>query len=121
MGVGKIDWRRWTNARTKRERRRYYLALIPKIRAVAMRAGYAVAVHGSLTRDLDMMAMPWVEEAVDPAELAKRISEAISPVWRCELPHEGKKPRGRRAFTILLGAHAFLDLSVMDAGGRSRA
>ena len=51
----------------------YYEKLIEPLRMVAMDAGYALAVHGSLRRDIDLIACPWVVWAIDPCELAERL------------------------------------------------
>jgi hypothetical protein len=41
--------------------------------AVARRHGYALAVHGSLARDIDLVAIPWIVEADEPEILAEAI------------------------------------------------
>jgi hypothetical protein len=45
-------------------------------RVVARSKGYALAVHGSLARDIDLVAVPWVEEAASAAELAEAVRAA---------------------------------------------
>lgn len=50
---------------------------IDHIRKLAREVGYAIGVHGSLERDLDLIAVPWVEEAVYPLELAKHIANGL--------------------------------------------
>jgi hypothetical protein len=39
--------------------------LLPALREVARRFGYALAVHGSLEWDIDLVAVPWCENAPD--------------------------------------------------------
>lgn len=46
---------------------------------VARRHGYAIGVHGSMSRDLDLIAVPWVESASSPDELLKEICEMVRP------------------------------------------
>ena len=46
----------------------------PKIREVAAACGWAVAIHGSVVHDLDLMAMPWVEEHTTADDLAECIA-----------------------------------------------
>lgn len=95
----------------------YYAALYPRIRQVAYERGYALALHGSLTKDLDVLAVPWVEEACDPYELAHAICEEAGGLIEKRddngrNPHV--KPHGRLAWTIQLGAEGgYIDLSVM--------
>lgn len=37
---------------------------IDRIRELAKEIGYAIGAHGSLERDLDLIAAPWSEEAL---------------------------------------------------------
>jgi hypothetical protein len=78
--------------------------------------GYAVAMHGSGVRDLDLVAVPWTEEtALTPLMVAEIIAAAIPGV----LDKRGvRKPHGRLGFTIHpRWAYGFdrwyIDLSVM--------
>lgn len=103
----------------------YYLSLLPKIREVAWFAGYAIGVHGSLVRDFDLIAAPWVATPLTGERLAHSIKDAVGgkilPAFSMvpgdtENKNPGKKPHGRMAWTILLseGDNAkFIDLSVM--------
>lgn len=92
-----------------------YFAIVPDLLPIARGLGYALMVHGSVSRDLDLLAVPWVEEAAEPEVLVESI-RAKFDAW---LGSTGKpdgsapKPHGRRAWSIMLGGHAFIDLSVM--------
>lgn len=78
--------------------------------------GYAVAVHGSRVRDLDLVAIPWVEDtAYTPLMVAEEIARAI-PGFIAGKPE--KKPHGRVGFVIHPNSHWgfdrwYIDLSVM--------
>ena len=108
---------------SKPELRRIYRSLLPRIRRVARKAGYAIAVHGSETRDFDLFAIPWVIEAVPDAVLAERINKVVAKYWKSAETFKSEstlKPHGRRAYTIYLGCYGkfkkkaiFIDLSVM--------
>lgn len=50
---------------------------IDRIRALAREVGYAIGVHGSLERDLDLIAVPWVADAVEPLALAQHIAAGL--------------------------------------------
>lgn len=39
----------------------YVAAMYPGLCEIFQRHGYALAVHGSVARDLDLLAIPWVE------------------------------------------------------------
>lgn len=50
---------------------------LARIRDLAREVGYAVGVHGTMERDLDLIAAPWVAEAVEPLALAQHIAEGL--------------------------------------------
>lgn len=98
--------------------------LLSAIRPVARRHGYAVAIHGSLSRDIDLVAIPWINQAAEPGELAEAIRVVVGGHWRedrndpADWRYRGSrpepKPHGRLAYLIeLYGYHTYLDLSVM--------
>lgn len=98
----------------------YYLQILPDIREAAKRHGYAVGLHGSMTRDLDLIAVPWTEHASPPDVLAVAIKGAVNGNWDDERYHDhwhqmgkpGNKPHGRLCWSIKLGGGAYIDLSV---------
>jgi len=102
----------------------YYDVLIEALRHVAYRCGYALAVHGSLKRDIDLIACPWRDTAVDAYHLMDKIQKAtlsIIGVARVkkfdEQPEE--KPCGRLAWVFYLTPDdngVYLDISVMPKG-----
>ncbi|HKB93311.1 MAG TPA: hypothetical protein VKC62_03635, partial [Gaiellaceae bacterium] len=47
-----------------------YCYLVPILAEVAREHGYALAVHGTMARDLDLVAIPWIDAAGSPSELA---------------------------------------------------
>lgn len=51
-----------------------YARFLTKARIIARQEGYAIAIHGSLTRDFDVIAVPWTAEASSPKALVCRIS-----------------------------------------------
>ncbi len=90
----------------------YYAALYPQMAEIARLLGYALAIHGSLSRDLDLIAVPWTEEAVESECLAEALRGAVGGFWA---PHDfpATKPHGRRAWSIQMGSGPYIDLSVM--------
>lgn len=90
-------------------------------RAVCQSNGYALAVHGSLRRDIDVVAVPWTAEAVAPDVLAKEILDFLVRAdvglgWASGGPNGTEKPHGRHAWNIVLAGEPFmyLDLSVVS-------
>lgn len=110
--------------------RPFYEKLIEPLRAKARELGYALGVHGTLKRDIDLIACPWTHEAVD----ARTLAEALLKVAADHnnglaflKPHEddryfwagcpGHKPHGRLVWTFHLGGGPYIDLSVMPRTG----
>jgi hypothetical protein len=105
--------------------------MVPHLTKVARECGYALALHGSMVRDLDLIAVPWVDDAKSPEELAEALRAAVDGKidtlahvgWDgpdSEDPHKSirenptQKPHGRRAWSIYFSGRAFyIDLSVM--------
>ncbi len=99
----------------------WYAFAFAKLDRIAMRHGYALALHGSMSRDLDLIAIPWTEDADDPEKLLKAIDEWI--LEKVSIDRKGhkmgqfkatKKPHGRLAYAITVGFDGhWLDLSIM--------
>lgn len=104
-----------------------YATLIPQLMKAGREVGYAIAVHGSLARDLDVIAVPWTEEAVSAERLVMHLMAAIDGRLRngatCKADGEWEpapasvptaKPHGRLAWSIHFGHDGmYLDVSVM--------
>lgn len=103
-----------------------YHELLDPLRKVAASYGYALAVHGSTARDIDLVAVPWADIAVDPLTLAEALrTEAARVHGRAfnrdhrarptyqRLGSPGEKPHGRLVWTFHLGGGPYIDLSVM--------
>lgn len=86
---------------------------VEPIRRLAREVGYAIGVHGSQERDLDLIAAPWTEEAVSAEELADHIARGINGRVLSPSP----KPLGRWACNIQIdGWFKLIDLSVSPGG-----
>jgi hypothetical protein len=88
----------------------FYMWRLQGIQKLCQDVGYTVAVHGSLNYDLDLVACPWTEDAVDHDTLIKTICDFIGGA--CSDPGSDK-PHGRRAYIITFGGGPHIDLSVM--------
>jgi hypothetical protein len=98
----------------------YYDRLIEPLRAIAREHGYALGVHGSLARDIDLIAAPWREDITVQAVLAEAIRLKAEEIIGCAfiVPHEEndfprKKPHGRLCWSFHLGGGPYIDLSVL--------
>lgn len=98
--------------------RKEYEVLLPILRTTALQHGYALGVHGSGERDLDLIAAPWVEGRSAPAELVEGLRLAVHGV--IELPERFpvKRPLGRLVWVIHIGGGRSIDLSVCPAHER---
>lgn len=93
-----------------------YARVFTKARVLAWAEGYAIAMHGSFTRDLDIVAIPWAERVCEPEHLIRRIEAATGLKQTGHPP--GKKPHGRLAWTLLFPEFddpRFVDVSVLAA------
>lgn len=91
-----------------------YARVFTKARCAAKHNGYAITLHGSFTRDLDILAVPWTDKAVDPKRLATIIVAATGLTFQDETPYA--KAHGRLAWTFLFpefGDPRFVDFSVV--------
>jgi len=93
----------------------FYAVLYQDFRKVAIECGYALAIHGTMTNDMDLLAVAWTEEAVNPIELVKKLNDRIGDtVWHeHNLTTAGKKPHGRIAYTLSIMGDWYIDLSVI--------
>jgi len=99
------------------EQQKYFLPvafamIYMRLAEVAKECGYALALHGSMRRDLDVVAIPWTEDAVEAEELVRRLLAGSSA---CLRPNSAivSKPHGRRCWMLHLGGGPYIDLSVM--------
>jgi hypothetical protein len=109
--------------------------LLPKLMEAGRDLGYAICAHGSLARDLDVVAVPWTETAESAERLIIHLAAAVGGVFRnagrrvtkedgteeWETVHASTptvKPHGRLAWTIHVGDHGlYIDVSVMPRVG----
>lgn len=91
-------------------------SLLADMRAVAKTCGYAIGVHGSQKRDLDLIAVPWTEQACSADDLVGTLEQELGLVCTRRAV---EKPHGRLGY-IFHGAvwrgdkgHQPIDLSVM--------
>jgi hypothetical protein len=96
-----------------------YSQILPRIREAGKAMGYAIAVHGSMQRDFDLLAVPWVEDARPALELVDFIAKEVHGYVigdvhaRGELKDPTIQPHGRLSWNICWGGNAFIDLSVI--------
>ena len=55
----------------------FYAWDYPAIKNIGKRCGYGIALLGSMRKDLDLVAIPWIEDAAEPEVLVERIRKHI--------------------------------------------
>lgn len=89
----------------------YAAALYPELAVVFRDHGYALAVHGSLQRDFDLVAIPWIELPSPPSDVVKQVTTDWAIV---QLGEPTAKLHGRTAYTLSIGhGQCSIDLSFM--------
>jgi hypothetical protein len=102
-----------------------YVAFYPMLAKIARECGYSLAIHGSCGKskhsDLDLVAAPWIDEAVNAEDLMNAIFDYGDTVLvhyfglydreKSKMPTV--KPHGRLAWKLQLGNGAAIDISVM--------
>lgn len=90
-----------------------YGRIFTQARIVAWQFGFALLTHGSRTRDLDVLMVPWEPRASD--KIAPVVVNRIAQVAGLTVKGEPTdKPHGRKAWTLFLSdGLRWVDLSVM--------
>lgn len=84
------------------------------IRCTAWSYGYAACLHGSFTRDLDVVLVPWTDQASEPGHLLRVLEQRTDTRLQDETGSE--KPHGRKCWTLLFkgfGDPRWIDISVL--------
>lgn len=90
----------WFTAESRDQLEAFFASRLPAIRAAARTHGYAIGVHGSMRRDLDLIATPWGDGAAEIDKLAHAIAFAACGITRKGRYDWGAKPLGRMATSI---------------------
>lgn len=116
-----------------------YCSLYPMLCDIARSNGYAMAIHGTMGRDMDLIAVAWTDEASPPLDLIREIAAKIDgDMGMCARSNgdgtfteqsswmPSLKPHGRLAWSIRLrdftwnGTNPFIDVSVIPPFPPSR-
>lgn len=110
----------------------YYAVLFVKLDKIVARFGWAISLHGTMIRDLDLVLIPWTEDAEDENKVVDAIrlfvdGQHVTDTRKKHLKKMGssqkdglshfaitEKPHGRRAISINIGvSNYYLDISIM--------
>ena len=94
-----------------------YCSIYPDLAELTRSFGWALAIHGSMQRDFDLICIPWTDTAGDPVQVINAITEKFA----LRLVGDGVcKPYGRVAYTLIFGSWGTsLDLSFMPLRGEA--
>jgi hypothetical protein len=95
----------------------WYVMAYTGLERIAWRHGYALALHGSMARDLNLIAIPWTDDAEAPEKLLAAFCEFVikKASVRLDPDRPGKRmPHGRVAYVIPIGYDGhYIDISIM--------
>ena len=100
---------------TTNGRAAFYACVWTDLMNAAMNCGWALGLHGSLSSDMDIMAMPWTEEATTVEDMIKALSNCFtdSPFSESHLIPSYGKPNNRVVYTICIWADFYLDVNII--------
>ena len=89
----------------------FYACMYAELAEIARGHGYALAVHGSMARDFDLIAIPWTDVAASP----EVVLESVLTRWGGKLiGADTLMPHGRRVWTVaIMYGEVFLDFGFM--------
>lgn len=93
-----------------------YASIYAELAEVCREHGYALAIHGSLARDFDLVCIPWADEVSEPRAVLEALAGRLTAL-RVVMDDGATlvpalKPWGREVYTLAFGwGSVFLDLS----------
>lgn len=93
-----------------------YAMMYPILRDIALKHGWALTIHGTCSRDCDVVLIPWSESCTkDHTVLIREFDQAINPdYWQeNQIMNAEIKPFGRLAYSISTANGGYFDISVI--------
>lgn len=94
----------------------FYAFMYTKLREVALECGYALAVHGTLASDLDLVAVAWKDDCVSERQLVRALDATLErTTWLGDnLDSRKVMEAGRVCYTLSVASDWFIDLTVCN-------
>lgn len=90
----------------------YAAAMYPDLAAIFIKHGYALAVHGSLAHDFDLIAVPWAKKVSKAEKVIKAVMDFYATGYFHQVDGGVKREHGRVAYSFSIGfGICSLDLS----------
>lgn len=94
----------------------FYASIWPDLKDAAIKCGWALGLHGSLSNDMDIMAMPWTADAKPVEKMIRALSDCfVDNPYKDQhtIPYTGK-PNGRVVYTIPIWSDFYLDINIIS-------
>jgi hypothetical protein len=92
----------------------FYAAVWNDLRQAAMNKGWALALHGSLASDMDIMAMPWTENACSADGMIEALKTCFTDSPQIRVTNT-PMPNQRLVYTLSIWADFYLDINIINA------
>ena len=90
-----------------------YCGMYPELATIVRKHGYALAVHGSLARDFDLICVPWTET---PSSHQAVVDELVATFALRQVGEPDVTFHGRERWTLSISfGECFVDLSFMPS------
>lgn len=92
----------------------FYALFYNEFRKAALDCGYALALHGSMASDMDLVAFPWVDNPENIEMLVGKISDCIGKtIWKDHhFKNPTERPHNRITYTLSIFSDWQIDLSI---------
>lgn len=88
----------------------FYCGMYPELAEVARKHGYALTVHGSLRKDFDLFAVPWIDNPSSPKEFLEDLTKQFALKIVGEPDYQCGRERWTLHFTF---GEAWLDIQFL--------
>lgn len=95
----------------------FYAAMWNDLRQAAMDNGWALALHGSLNSDMDIMDMAWVEDAKPVEEMINALKSCFTDASLIDVM-VSDMPNNRTVYTLSIWADFYLDINVIKTNAK---
>lgn len=90
----------------------FYACMWDDLRQAALDEGWALALHGSLANDMDIMAMPWTENASPVWVMISALKHCFDNPKEIKIT-EADMPNNRKVFALSIWGDFYLDINVI--------
>lgn len=97
----------------------FYACVLEGLRKIALKCGYALAVHGTCASDLDLIAVRWSDNYESPTYLMEQFVQELTHYSFCEmdtieLTCPERRYKNQIHYSIPIIGDWYVDLTVID-------